>query len=698
MLADLNGVEEEKRQGEAYLDLGYNLSYSGETRDLEGKEISYWIKIPGVENSEELGAGKIISEENPIIAQVFVKDGGWQGEYGTEVLITRSETWYRVSIVPSKETPAWGWKDEGFDADAIRAIGVRLKCPYRDSEYKGKVYIKDANEEKSAPSGEEYILDPVLVKKSEIAEYVGLKDGVDSGTGNPNYISWESLGDYLNVNSVEENSGINLEKGNWKRRTKDAWTAGVVGIERDEALDWWRVEMDITNYVNGVTRGEMYLDLRYDVEGYKYRGPIDLRGEEIKFSVEAPAGEGSSNIGGKVWAQVFVKDEGYNWKYGKRVLLGEEGTWYEISLDVSEINGLSGESSMESGGDGEISIFGTGAEKEGFDASRVAEIGIKISCDNDPWLVSNNPGSVDYEGPIYVKNLTNEETFKDISPKLEIDMSGLKRYGEEEEIELTFREDIRNEVKLARESLPNYFKDDTWTMSVEYDAYGKVKSALKGNTRVEHYDEEGRLVEITDPEWGSVAVYSYDEEGNLSDINYEGMREGTRKGLEGARREVEFKKNEALLEIAKGKALGEKYVSEEIKGGISKCEEALSELNNSLNEINNWKPFWPGDRKKKNSIRQDIERQIEEVRDKKNELEGLVVTAYEKIDADIETANREVMEEYSDSIKLVEERTANAEREILEEEARQVLYVYYSKILGRSPNEEEVKGWIEKGD
>ncbi|MFH1428109.1 MAG: RHS repeat domain-containing protein, partial [Candidatus Margulisiibacteriota bacterium] len=114
---------------------------------------------------------------------------------------------------------------------------------------------------------------------------------------------------------------------------------------------------------------------------------------------------------------------------------------------------------------------------------------------------------------------------------MKIDLNALKQYAIDSEKVLTFEEELGPEIMLAKEHLPNYFKDDSWDMLTTYDKTGRVTSVLKGNERVEHFDAYGRLTEITDPGWGEVVKYTYDDSGNLIDIDYEGTRIKTRETI-----------------------------------------------------------------------------------------------------------------------------------------------------------------------
>jgi len=642
-------------QGEIYLDLQYYAGGVSGPLSLRGQEISFLVKLP----EGALPGGK------PLIAQVFAKDSGWRSQYGTEVTITQDGAWYRVSLAPSDFNYPWGIRDSLFDPDSVRLIGLRIKTPYSNTSFSGQIRVKDGNDF-TLPEGETYIETPMLVDKEAVEPYVGAISGLQPDPGNPNYISWSGIRTYMDPGEAPDTGILDLEAGSWRAQDID-YISGVRVVERDEENDQWILQTTLKTDDLNYHHGETYVDLRYDITGYTYSGPLNLAGKQLRFKVKVPPE--LAGLPGDCWAQVYVKDEEYDFQYGTSVSLTQGNTWYTVTLTPQ--NGF---------------IY-RGETSENFDPARIVNIGVKISCAEG--------SSIDYEGPVYLQCETPPSALQENSPKLQIDANGLKQYARENDMVITFEEELGPEIELAKEHLPNYFKDDSWTMKTVYDPSGKIICAYKGNSRVEHFDSEGRLVEITDPEWDSVVKYSYDSEGNLVDIDYEGTRLKTRENIENAKIEIETKTAQALCDLGEAEHGAIAQVEQQIGAQIRSCDNAIGQLQSQLNAVNSWKPFWPWDKKKKNSIRADIERALQQTRDQRRRLVQAKAAAYEQIDADIATAREEIMGEYSSSMEMVLEREANAEVEILQQEVEQLLCVYYTKILGRNPGQAEVDSWMD---
>ncbi|MDP8298823.1 MAG: hypothetical protein P9L88_02845 [Candidatus Tantalella remota] len=724
--AALNGTQYGYKQGECYLDLQYYASGVSGPLSLKDQEISFLIKLPE-------GA---LADGNPLVAQVFAKDAGWKSQYGTEVTLTTDGAWYRVSLVPSDTTYAWGVKDPGFNPENIRLIGFRIKTPYyNNSIYNGQILVKDGNVFE-IPDGDRYIETPFLVNKESVEPYVGSLPDLQPDPGNPNYISWEGIRTYMDPGEMSEIGLLDIKSGDWRAQDID-YISGIRSLVRDNSNDQWVADTVLRAGDVSYNHGEMFVDLRYDIPGYNYAGPVDLRGKELEFKVKIPE-QLIPSEGEPCWAQVFVKDEEYDFQYGTSVFLSDADTWYTVRLRPGSSYILGGETS------------------EGFDPCRIVNIGVKISCGlgsnldigriTKEKITAVTPftdilwndllinGYIDHSGKtqdkvkalagvedltldhsyagqeeaifnllqqtyqggeVLVKCETPPSVFSENAPKLQIDVNGLKQYAVENDLVLTFEELLGPEVQLAKEQLPNYFKDDSWTMMTTFDAEGKIICALKGNMRVEHFDEDGRLVEITDPEWDSVVTYSYDDSGNIIDIDYEGTRIRTRNAIQKAKTEIETKTDQALIDLAEAKNGALQYVKDNIESQIAACNRAEQQLQSQLNSVNSWNPFWSWDRKKKNSIRGDIERQLQQVRDTRRDLVRAAAEAYEQIDEDIASSKASIEAEYSTAMSMVLEREENAEREILKQEVEQLLNIYYMKILGRNPGRDEVASWLD---
>jgi len=644
-------------QREVYVDLEYRTPYGGRhtsSYDLDGEKISFYVKL-------EEGT---LQDGNKLIVEAFAKDSGWRTEYSTEVTITEAGQWYKVDMVISDETPLFGQKSPGFDPERIKLIGIRLRNPYGNyATYDGDVYVMDANH--STLAEWEYVKAPFLVNEDSIRPYVGLLFEESDPDGNPNYLMWNTVPSRQKDATIR-NSDVILDAGNWRFQDIE-YTRGITGISRNDAENCWEIDAELLSDSETNSDGEVFIDLRYDLPDYDYRGPLNLAGKTLTFRVKAPAGF-IADTDHQSWAQVYVKDEEYDYQYGPYVNITRADEWYTVTLTPRH---------------GDIP---GGDTADGFDPSRVINIGVKFSCAEG--------SNVDFDGTLYLRNATPSSVFNSDPPEMLIDLSTLSEYANKSGHILGFEEELGPEVLLAREHLPNYFKDDTWDMKTEYDSLGRVVCALKGNTRVEHFDENGRLYEITDPEWGSVVTYSYDSAGNIVDIDYSGTRTRTAEAIRDARVEIETRTAQAVYELGEAKLGAIQHVEDTIGSQIRASDRALQELYASLNQINSWDPFWSWDKKKKNSIRNDIERSIAQVRDTKQQLVQAAAEAYEQIDEDIAYARGEIDQEYEASMGIVREREENAEREILEQEVEQLLYIYYMKIMGRNPGREEIAVWL----
>ena len=624
--------------------------------DLNGKVISFYIKLE--QNT--------LSEGHQLIAEVFAKNPRWQNLYGTEVTITRDDQWYKIELLVSDEKPIFGIKDEDFNPEQVRTIGVRLRSPYNDSSaYSGHVFLKDANN--SSLPDDQYIEAPFLVNENAIKPYVGLIFDNDDPAGNPNYRVWDIIPS-RRKDGESTITNVILEDGNW--RVQDAPdTRGITGITWVDDENYWAVNANISSSSSSNNSGEVFLDFRYDLPEYEYNGPLNLLGRELKFRVKAP--EGFIGDPDHVsWAQVYVKDEEYDYQYGQYANIYNADGWYMVTLTPQYGDVEGGKTSPD------------------FDPTRIVNIGIKFSC---------TPGSeVDYRGNLFIENFTPSSVFNTSPVEMLIDVNTLSKYANENDYVLGFEQELGPQVQLAKEHLPTYFKDDRWSMMVEYDRFGKPLWALKGSMRVEHFDNDGRLIEITDPDWGSVVTYSYDDNGNLIEINYDGTREKTREAIQNARMDIETKTAESLYELGKAEYGAREYVKNTIEPEIQRCDSTLQSLYSQLDSINSWKPFWSWDRKKKNSARSDVERAIAQVQSQRQQLVQAAADAYTQIYQDFETAEQQIRQEYETSMAIVIEREENAEREILQQEVEQILALYYTKTLGRNPSRDEIAYWLDE--
>jgi len=655
LCCDANISGQSKR--EVFADFLYRRHDSGTNAvatDLQNKTISFYVKL------EE---GKL-PDGKDLVVEAFAKDSSWQNEYSTPVTITRDGEWYKVEMVISDETPIGGIKDCAFDSTQIRAIGLRLWDPSGNAvAYNGKVYVMDANY--TILPETEYVDAPFLVNEESIKPFVGiLYDGASSN--NPNYMVWDEV-TTISKTAEQENVSIKLEDGEWRAQDIE-YSQGVNAITWNGAENYWEIDAEFKagSVINN--DGEVFMDFRYDMPGYDYEGPLNLTGKTLTFKVKVPAGF-TGEAGGKSWAQVYVKDEEYDYQYGPAVTLNNGDTWYTVTLTPQF---------------GEIAA-GSSKTSANFDPTRIINIGVKFSC--------GEGSNVDFSGEIYLMNATPASVFNTNASAMMVDISSLADYARENDYTLGFEESLYDEIDLAKTHLPNYFKDDDWVMEYGTDSFGKVTYALKGDERVEHYDASGRVVSVSDTDWGTLVTYSYDESWNVTDINYAGTRECVEADLAASRTALENEIAEALFELTQARDQAISEVDAATASKIDQCDNAIRELCSQLAAINDWDPFWPWDKKKKNSIRADIERALQQTRDARTDILNEAVGLYEKIDANIGDAQGKITGQYTTSLALIETRRTQLINDTLNEEVNQLVSVYYSKLLGRAPSADELSAW-----
>jgi hypothetical protein len=134
LIVDLQGGHANKSKGEVYTSLRRFAPSGNEPLNLEGTEITIWVFVP------EQAAG---DPDHPNGVQVFVKDQRGKSQYGTWVNLTeQSEGWIPVRLVPSKETPPAGYKDEDFDPTKLVTIGLKIAAGTDSTAtYSGPIYV-----------------------------------------------------------------------------------------------------------------------------------------------------------------------------------------------------------------------------------------------------------------------------------------------------------------------------------------------------------------------------------------------------------------------------------------------------------------------------------------------------------------------------------------------------------------------------
>lgn len=133
---DLNGNDERKSRGEAWVDMRYYPPPAVENPfiplDLNGRTITMWVYAP---------TGTIGELNKPNGLQIFVKDIHWNGSYSTWTNIVEKE-WVQLSFTVSTTPAKDGYLEPGFDPGQIIAVGVKMAAGGGSTAvYQGPIYI-----------------------------------------------------------------------------------------------------------------------------------------------------------------------------------------------------------------------------------------------------------------------------------------------------------------------------------------------------------------------------------------------------------------------------------------------------------------------------------------------------------------------------------------------------------------------------
>lgn len=137
MTMDLDGGDEHKRNGEAWVNMLQNPPVGEHIPvNLLGRTVTAWIYAPWGARGEP---------DKPNGFQVFVKDKKWKGQYGPWRNVIPAE-WFKISLKVSPFAPRDGYVDPNFDPTQIIAVGVKMGTGGGSKErYKGPVYIDGVN-------------------------------------------------------------------------------------------------------------------------------------------------------------------------------------------------------------------------------------------------------------------------------------------------------------------------------------------------------------------------------------------------------------------------------------------------------------------------------------------------------------------------------------------------------------------------
>ena len=654
-------------QGEAFLDLTIdNIGHTvSAPYNFTNDTLSFYVKL----QDGTLPAG------GSLTVQAFAKDANWNSEYSTQVTITQAGVWCKIDLKISGDTPIFGLKDGSFNPAMIRLVGLRIVSTSANLTYNGQIYLKDANHQTLSPT-DKLIDFPFFVNKDSVEPYVGSIPDDQPVVGNPNYISWADIPTILLPSSTSNNNGqIDLNKASGRAQTY-ADSLGVQSVTRDDTNNQWVLNLNLQSGSTTNNDGEMYVDLRYDIPGYTWTGPLDLTGKTLTFKIKAPAGfiAASNSANNPMWAQVFVKDENYNYQYGPNVQITQEGQWLTVTL-TPQI--------------GEI-IPGNSKTSPDFDPTKIVNIGVKISCNKDS--VSS------YQGQFYVQNATSPDILNKTTAVYLLDMNALKNYASSKNINVTYEDFLGAQIKLAKDSLPTYFKDSSVSMATEYYPDGSVKRVLKGNSRVEYYNTDGRLIKITDTNDETLVEYTYNSNGDLTEIDYSGTRDSIRKSMDDARTQAQQQANDTIKQIAEAKGYAVQYVHDTIQPALDTAYATKANLQAQWSDWNGRSYHWWqwSEKGEKKQVMHSLENAIGQVDQAISSLLAKAAEMYANIDANINKAKQDIQTQLDASLQAIAIQENTAIAETMKQEVIEVIDVYYKEALGRSASTDEINSWLAK--
>lgn len=139
---NLDGTDENKDAGEAFIDLRYHSPTGLQAPlNLEGVPITMAVYVP------DLAGG---TTEQPNGVQIFVKsqidpNDSFKSEYGTWMDLTdKTDRWLVLFLTPAKTPPPDGKMDPDFDPANIVLVGINIATQEgADVQYSGPVWISD---------------------------------------------------------------------------------------------------------------------------------------------------------------------------------------------------------------------------------------------------------------------------------------------------------------------------------------------------------------------------------------------------------------------------------------------------------------------------------------------------------------------------------------------------------------------------
>ena len=204
----------------------------------------------------------------------------------------------------------------------------------------------------------------------------------------------EELEDLIYSRDRSSSSGsqpaeADVAAASWRHQTYQDSQA-INFVERDYVNNQWEVSLDLKTGDAERSKGEMYIDLRYDIPGLEWQAPIDMKGKEISFMFKLDESF-EYDPGTLCDIQVFAKDENWNTQYGTKIEMVESSDWIKVSLvpTKSDIN--------------------FGYTESGFDPSSIVMIGLRIS-EPDSTTIGRN-----HFGKVYIKHDILPDLFANVS-------------------------------------------------------------------------------------------------------------------------------------------------------------------------------------------------------------------------------------------------------------------------------------------
>ncbi len=643
-------------QGEIYLNVGsYKPSYyldspadpnNYDPMNLTGKEISFLVKLP---------EGSFNGNGRPLYLQAFAKGGGnWNSQYGVPVSITEDGKWYRVSMRPSAENIDCGLTSGSFDPTQVSLIGFKLWAASDSGiEYTGDVIVKSGLNI-DLPPEETYQDSPVLINLSDAKRYIKniTNSSVVLGV-EKNYVNISDVSLLFNGTGPADNSNVSMDTARWHTQNYQD-SRSVRSVVRDDANDQWLAHANFSSE-NSYRQGEMILDLRYDVPGLKWQGPIDLEGKTLKFKIKVPPGT-ALDPNKPISAQLFVKDRGYTWQSGARVDIGQSDVWYEKSVTPSSY--------------------------PGFDATSIMEMGIKF------W--TNVP--INFDGELMVKHLLAPDIFKTTDlDGVALDGLALKKYMDESGIIPDIDASVITKSDFIKNRISDYMLDDENDIIAQEFKNGKLTKLERGNKTITTFTGNGDIDYISDISGRLLIDYDYDGAGNFTGITYVDARRRLDNSVEDSLRNVYDEKARAMENLIAQKGIVYSQIRDQIAPNFSELYQQRQQLINAWNSENDrWVWFW--DKKAKSERLDSIGRAINEVDRAIANVNQSLSAAYSELDSEAAALADSIDNEAASAIQQINTEKSKLLLEILKEENSLIIVNYYRSLLGRDPDDAELAG------